>query len=96
MPINTIVTKEKSRILELAQKHGAKDIRVFGSMARVDATNTSDVDLLVDLEEGRDLFDLGAFQMDIQDLLHRKVDVVTESALHHMIRDRVLSEAIKL
>ncbi|MFT5368885.1 MAG: putative nucleotidyltransferase [Candidatus Latescibacterota bacterium] len=96
MPLHNLIIKEKARILELAQKHGARDVRVFGSMARNDATHKSDVDLLVDLEEGRDLFDLGAFQMDIQDLLHRKVDVVTENSLHLMIRDRVLSEAIKL
>jgi len=96
MLINNIVQKEKTRILELAKKHGAKDIRIFGSMTRTDATDKSDVDFLVDLEEGRDLFDLGAFQMDIQDLLHRKVDVVTENSLHRMMRDRVLSEAIKL
>ncbi len=96
MPLHNLIIKEKTRILELAQKHGAKDIRVFGSMARTDATDKSDVDFLVDLEEGRDLFDLGAFQMDVQDLLHRKVDVITENSLHRMMRDRVLSEAITL
>jgi hypothetical protein len=96
MPLNELIVRERRRILELAEKHGARDVRVFGSMVTNSTHADSDVDLLVDLEDGRDLFDLGAFQMDVQDTLKRKVDVVTEKALHHMIKDRVLSEAIKL
>lgn len=96
MPLHILIVDAKTHILKLAQKHGIKDVRVFGSMARTDASDISDVDFLVDLEEGRDLFDLGAFQMDIQDLLHRKVDVVTENALHHLIREQILSQAIQL
>lgn len=96
MPLNELIIRERTRILELAKKHGAKDVRVFGSMTTDNTHADSDVDLLVDLEEGRDLFDLGAFQMDVQDTLKRKVDVVTEKALHQMIKGRILSEAIRL
>ena len=80
----------------MAQQHGIKNIRLFGSMVRDEATVASDVDFLVDLEEGRDLFDLGELLMDLQDLLHRKVDLVTESALHTNIRKHILKEAIPL
>ncbi len=68
-------------------------MRVFGSVAQGTADETSDVDFLVDLEEGRSLFDLGGLLMDLQELLHRKVDVVTKNALHWYIRDRILKEA---
>ena len=71
-------------------------VRVFGSMARGDAGAESDVDLLVELEHGRTLLDLGALLMDLQDLLHRKVDVLTEAALHPKIREQVLREAVPL
>lgn len=83
-------------ILRLAREHGVTRVRVFGSMARGDAGAQSDVDLLVDLEEGRTLLDLGALLMDLQELLQRKVDVLTEPALHPGIRERVLREAIPL
>ena len=96
MGLHEIILKERDHILALAKKYGAKDVRVFGSMATGRVKPDSDVDLLVELEEGRDLFNLGALQMDIQDLLKRKVDVVTEAALHRLIRDRVLKEAIYL
>ena len=65
-------------------------------VARGDARQDSDVDFLVDLEPGRSLFDLGRMVMDLQDLMGRKVDVLTEKGLHWYIRDRVLEEAIAL
>ncbi len=68
------------------------NIRVFGSVARGEADSKSDIDLLVDLEPGRSLFDLGGLLMDLQDLLGHKVDVVTERGL----RERVMKEAIPL
>lgn len=68
-------------------------MRVFGSAARGEAGADSDIDFLVDLEPGRSLFDLGGLLMDLQQLLGRDIDVVTEKALHWYIRDRVLKEA---
>jgi hypothetical protein len=72
------------------------NIRVFGSVARGEATAASDVDLLVDLEPGRSLLDLSALRLDLCDLLGREVDVVTTASLHPTIRDQVLAEAVAL
>ena len=88
--------KNREEILRIAAKHGAKNVRVFGSVARGEADEDSDIDVLVDLELGRSLFDLGGLLMDLQDLLGRKVDVVTEKGLRTRIRDRVLREAVPL
>ncbi|MGH3903054.1 MAG: nucleotidyltransferase family protein [Pseudonocardiaceae bacterium] len=70
-------------ILEIARHHGVLDVRVFGSVARGDAHRGSDVDLLVELEPDRSLFDLGGLLMDLRDLLGEAVDVVTPAALQH-------------
>jgi predicted nucleotidyltransferase len=93
MGIAKIIDKQREQILALAAKHGAFNVRVFGSVARGDETLASDVDFLVDLEDGRSLFDLGGLLYDLQNLLHREVDVVTEAGLHWYIKDRVIKEA---
>ncbi|MEZ5866249.1 MAG: nucleotidyltransferase family protein [Geminicoccaceae bacterium] len=62
----------------LAERHGARRLRVFGSVARGDATEGSDVDFVVEMEHGRSLFDLGALQIELSEALGRKVDIVTE------------------
>jgi predicted nucleotidyltransferase len=85
-----------AEITAAAAERGATNIRVFGSIARGDAGPTSDVDLLVDLEPGRSLFDLGGLLMDLAELLGADVDVVTEASLKPRVRDRVLSEAVSL
>ncbi len=84
----------REAILAAAEARGVRHVRVFGSVARGGASGSSDVDLLVDLERGRSLLDLGAFLMDVQDLLGCPVDVVTEAGLKPRLRDRVLSEAV--
>ena len=71
-------------------------MRVFGSLARGEGAEGSDLDLLVTLEEKRSLLDLVGLKQDIEDLLHRPVDVVTEPALSPYIRGRVLAEAMPL
>ena len=86
----------RDEILHMAAQHGARHIRVFGSVARGDADERSDVDFLVDLENGRSLLDLGGLLMDLQALLGRLVDVVTEKGLKSRIRNRVLDEAVSL
>ncbi len=94
MDIERLLKAEREEILRIAAKHGARNVRVFGSAARGEAGPGSDVDILVDLEPGRSLFDLGRLLMDLQDLLGCEVDVVTEPALHWYIRDRILREAV--
>ena len=93
MDIAALIEKKKTEIREIAAKHGAHNIRVFGSVARGEARPDSDVDFLVDMEPGRTLLDLGGLLMELRDLLGVDVDVVTEHGLKPRIRDRVLKEA---
>jgi len=87
---------KREEILQLAARYGARNVRIFGSVARGEARPDSDVDVLVDLEPGRSLLDLGGLLMDLQDLLGCRVDVVTERGLRPRIRERVLREAVPL
>lgn len=91
-----IVIEKREQILELAARHGAYNVRVFGSAARDEMKPDSDVDFLVDMQPGRSLFDMGGLLMDLQKLLGVEVDIVTEKGLKHRIRDRVLKEAMPL
>ncbi|MXW72443.1 MAG: nucleotidyltransferase family protein [Chloroflexi bacterium] len=91
--MHRLIDSRRAEIRALAEKHGLRKVRVFGSMVRNDANEFSDVDLLVSLPAGRTGLALGAFLMDVQDLLGRRVDVVTEAALHPALRRRVLDEA---
>jgi len=96
MSLNEILTERRPEILRLAAKHGAYNVRVFGSVARGEAGPASDLDVLVDMEPGRSLFDLGGLLFDLQELLDCEVDVVTENGLRQRIRERVLREAVPL
>ena len=80
-------------ILQIARLYGAKKVRVFGSFADGDVNENSDLDLLVDLERGRDLFDLIGFKQDLEEHIGRKVDVVTEKGLSPHLRKIILSQA---
>jgi hypothetical protein len=93
---STILQKYRGDILDLARRHGAWNVRVFGSLARGEGSESSDLDLLVTLAEGRSLLDLVGLKQDVEDLLHRPVDVVTERGLSPYLRERVLSEAVPL
>ena len=86
----------RAAVLRTARKFGARSVRLFGSLARWDADAASDIDLLVELEPGRSLLDLGGMQFELEALLGRHVDVVTERGLRPRIRDRVLREAVPL
>ena len=88
--------EHREEILKLASEHGARNVRVFGSIVRGEVDESSDVDFLVELEPGRSLLDLGGLLMDLQDLLHCDVDVVTVKGLRERIRPRVLQEAVSL
>jgi predicted nucleotidyltransferase len=96
MGIQEIVSKHREQILSLAEKYGASDVRVFGSFARGTADEKSDVDFLVNLAPGRSLFDLGGLLYELQELIGRRVDVVTPAGLRPRIRDRVLREALPI
>jgi len=88
-----IVQQKKKDILEVARAHGLFNIRIFGSVSRGEDSLHSDIDLLVDLEKGRSLLDLGGASIKLQELLGRKVDIVTERGLHWYLRDKILKEA---
>ena len=96
MSLNELLQEKREDILRIATRRGASNVRVFGSVARGEADSKSDIDILVDLEPGRSLFDLGGLLMELQELLGRNVDVVTERGLRERIRERVLREAIPL
>ncbi|OPX67724.1 MAG: Nucleotidyltransferase domain protein [Methanoregulaceae archaeon PtaB.Bin056] len=92
-----IFLKENRReILKIASRYGAMDIRLFGSVAKRSATETSDIDFLVTLEPGRTLFDLGGLAYELEQLLGRHVDVATRPILRKEVRERVENEAIPL
>jgi predicted nucleotidyltransferase len=96
MTIAELLKTRRDEILAIAERHGASNVRIFGSVARGEAGPDSDVDLLVDLERGRTLIDHGQLQVDLEGLLGRKVDVVTERGLLSHLRARVLEEAVPL
>jgi predicted nucleotidyltransferase len=87
---------KREDILQIAAKHGARRVRIFGSVARGEADAASDLDLLVEMEPGRSLLDLGGLLIELQDLLGCHVDVVTEKGLRDRIQDRVQKEAVAL
>ena len=88
--------RQRDEILRVAAAHGARNVRVFGSVARGEADEASDVDFLVELETGRSLLDHAGLWLALEALLGCKVDVVTERGLKPRMRDRVLREAITL
>ncbi|WP_414568590.1 nucleotidyltransferase family protein [Nostoc sp. CCY 9925] len=95
--LKQLLQEKRAEILNIAAKHGAYNLRVFGSVARGEETETSDIDFLVDydLEKISPWFP-GGLILDLENLLHRKVDVVTTKSLHYLIRDKVFHEAISL
>ena len=91
-----LLERHHARIKALAVKNGVRNVRVFGSMARNEGDRKSDIDLLVELQPGKTGLALGGFLVDVSDLTNRKVDVLTENALHPRLRERVLAEAVPL
>jgi predicted nucleotidyltransferase len=88
--------EQRAAVLDLARRHGARSIRVYGSVARGQATEQSDLDLLVDWDPDRSLLDVVGFKQDLEDLLGMTVDIGSERGLHWFIRDQVLREAVTL
>ncbi len=96
MGIGELLKANREEILRLAARHGARNVRIFGSVARGEAGLESDLDFLVELEPGRSLLHRAAFLLDLEKLLGRRVDVVTERGLRARMRDLLLSEAVPL
>ncbi|NEP89613.1 MAG: nucleotidyltransferase family protein [Okeania sp. SIO2C2] len=96
MKIREILQQKREEILHLAAQHGASNIRIFGSVARNEEREDSDIDFLVDMESDRSLLDRIGLIQDLEDLLGRKVDVATVKGLRESFRERIISQAIPL
>ncbi|MBI4589465.1 MAG: nucleotidyltransferase family protein [Candidatus Rokubacteria bacterium] len=96
MGVEGLLKEKREAILGIAAKHGARNVRVFGSVARGEADDRSDIDILVEMERGRSLLDLAGLWRELNELLGRRVDVVTEKGLRDSIREQVLKEAMPL
>lgn len=94
--LDTLRREKRSEILRLASIHGCRNVRLFGSVVSGENRPGSDVDILVDMDAGRTIFDLAGFMGDVRELLGTEVDVVESRSIHPYIRDRVLAEAIGL
>jgi predicted nucleotidyltransferase len=96
MSYDELLSTKREEIHRIAARYGASNVRVFGSVARGEADEQSDIDLLVDLEPKRSLLELAGLLVDLEELLGCTVDVVPEDSLRKRIKDRVLKEAIAL
>lgn len=96
MNLENLLLEKRNLIYRIATKHGAYNVRIFGSVARKEADMDSDIDFLVKKEPGRSHLDMGGLLMDLQELLRCNVDVMTEKGLRERIRNSVLKEAIPL
>ena len=94
--LDPLIVRHRDALLCLAKRHGLANVRVFGSMARGDATADSDIDLLVELQPGTSGLALGGMLVDVEALLGRRADVLTIGFLPPLLRERVLQEAIPL
>jgi hypothetical protein len=96
MNIRDLLHTKREEILRTAAKHGARNIRIFGSVVRGEEDEKSDIDLLVEMEPGRSLLDHAALWLELEEVLGRKVDVVSDRGIKARIRERVLREAVPL
>jgi predicted nucleotidyltransferase len=94
--IRQLLQTKRKKILQIAARHGARKVRVFGSVARGEARRGSDIDFLVEMEEGRSLLDHAALILDLERLLKHQVDVASERGLRQPLRKEVLRDAIAL
>ncbi len=96
MTLKQQLQSKRQDILAIAKRYGVSDLRIFGSVAREEDHSNSDVDLLVNIAEGRSLLDYIGFMQEMESLLGRKVDVAQPTTLHEAIREQILQEAIPL
>lgn len=91
--LRSLIDERRTEILEMARRHGARNVRIFGSVARGDDDERSDLDFLVEMEPGRSLLDHAGLLLDLEELLGCKVDVLSEKGIKTRMRERVLREA---
>lgn len=91
-----LLKARRERIIQFAADHGAHNVRVFGSVARGEASSTSDVDLLVEMDKGRSLLDLIELSQELESFLERKVDILTDEGLSPYLEQRIHAEAVPL
>ena len=96
MHLNELLKSRRDEIIRISAKHGARNVRVFGSVARGDTDEKSDIDLLVEFKPGTTLLNHAELMLDLEELLGVKVDVISDRGLRDRIRDRVLREAVAL
>jgi len=96
MGLQELLRSKRDEILRIARAHGARNVRIFGSAARGEADDASDVDFLVEFEPGTSLLQHGAMIAELEELLGRQVDVAPERTLREHLRERVLREAVPL
>ena len=94
--MHPLIKTHRLELIAIAKRRGVTGVRVFGSMSRGDGGDHSDIDLLVTLAPGTSALALGGLLVDAQDLLGRRVDIVTEASLHPALRERVLADAVPL
>jgi predicted nucleotidyltransferase len=92
--IMKLLREKREEILAAAARHGARNVRIFGSVARGEAGPDSDIDFLVEMESGRSLFDLIDLEDDIAAVVNRRFDLVTEGGLNRYMKDEVLAQAV--
>ena len=96
MNLYELVKQKRQEILKIADKHGAYNVRIFGSVARGQANENSDLDLIVDLRSGRSLWDLGGLWVELNELLKVRIEVFTTTTLKEEVRGNALNETIKI
>ena len=97
MKLKQLLQEKREEIIAIAAKHGAYNIRIFGSVARGEGDKTSDIDFLIDYDLSKiSPWFPGGLLVDLEDLLGYQVDIVTEKGLHDFIKVNILKEAIKL
>ena len=96
MRVHQLLQTKRKKILQIPARHGARRVRVFGSVARGEVRRGSDIDFLVEMDEGRSLLDHASLILDLERLLKRPVDVASERGLRPPVRKKVLKDAIAL
>ncbi|MBW4478089.1 MAG: nucleotidyltransferase family protein [Tolypothrix brevis GSE-NOS-MK-07-07A] len=97
MKLKELLQEKKEEIIQIAAKHGAYNLRIFGSVARGEETETSDIDFLIDYDLNKiTAWFPGGLIQDLETLLNRKVDIVTANSLHYFMKEKVFKEAINL